>query len=245
MTQAAGMRALEGSELLALWEHGAGRHALDRSALLAAAARRDWAPDSVADQPLGAVNASLLRLRSACFGPRIDGHADCPRCGQRLAFTLDTRALLADAPQQHDAAAHTDAAGLRLRAPHLRDLAAIADADDAGQAARALLARCTLAGDPQALDAAALADVEAALQALDPQAELTLALACVACGHAGTALLDAGALLWDEIAVRAQALLTEVHQLARAYGWREHEVLALSATRRAHYLALVQGEAPA
>jgi hypothetical protein len=68
-----------------------------------------------------------------------------------------------------------------------------------------------------------------------------LGLQCVACGHAGEAQLDPGALLWDEIEVRAQALLLEVHRLASAYGWSEEQILSLSPGRRARYLALLGG----
>jgi hypothetical protein len=35
-------------------------------------------------------------------------------------------------------------------------------------------------------------------------------------------------------------VLGDVHELARAYGWSEPEVLALSPWRRAAYLALVR-----
>jgi hypothetical protein len=257
------MHPLAAPELLTLWEHGARRHPLDRGALLAAAARPDWPADAIADLPLGRINASLLQLRSATFGPRIEGHADCPQCGQRLAFMLDTAQLLAaTAPADADAdadaegegeastsasaaagpgaaaMAQTQAAGLRLRAPSLRDLAAVADATDAAEAARALLARCTLAGDVARLDDAGLAVVEDALDMLDPQADLAITLHCVACGHDGAAQLDAGALLWEEIEVRAQELLHEVHGLASAYGWSEPQILALSPARRAAYLAM-------
>ena len=233
------MRALAGSELLSLWERGASRHALDRSALLAAAARPDWPADTVADQPLGAVNASLLRLRAASFGPLIDGHVDCPRCGQRLAFALDTRVLLQGAPAGGDGLREAEVAGLRLRPPSLRDLAAVAAEADAALAARALLARCTLSGEAALLDDQALASVDAALEQLDPQADLALALQCTDCGHTGNAQLDPGSLLWDELEVRAHALLAEVHRLASAYGWTEEQVLALGPARRARYLAMV------
>ncbi|KQP12281.1 hypothetical protein [Pseudorhodoferax sp. Leaf267] len=234
------MQALAGPELLSLWERGASRHALDRSALLAAAARPDWPAAGIADRPLGQVNASLLRLRAATFGPRIDGHADCTQCGQRLAFTLDARVLLPATADEDDAPRTTEAAGLRVRAPSLRDLAGVATEADAERAMRALLARCTLAGDLAQVDDAALATIEDALDALDPQADLVLALQCVACGHAGQAQLDAGALLWDEIDAQARVLLAEVHRLASAYGWSEAQILALSPARRASYLALVE-----
>ena len=41
---------------------------------------RWWPELEDVDLPLGAVNASLLRLRSASFGPHIAGHADCTQC---------------------------------------------------------------------------------------------------------------------------------------------------------------------
>jgi hypothetical protein len=234
------MQGLADSKLLALWERGAARHALDRSALLAAVARPDWPADSVVDQPLGAVNASLLRLREACFGHRIDSHTDCPRCGQRLSFALDTRTLLQDAPDVSAGWVDTEVtAGRRVRPASLRDLAAAANESDAGRAARVLLDRCTLAGDNAPADDAAAASVEAALEALDPLADLTLNLQCPDCGHTGDARLDPGALLWDELEASAQSLLAEVHHLACAYGWSEDQVLALSPARRARYLAMV------
>ncbi|MFT3718291.1 hypothetical protein [Pseudorhodoferax sp.] len=235
------MRALDDTALLSLWERGAARHALDRAALLAAAARPDWPPESIADRPLGAVGDALLRLRVASFGTRLDGHADCRHCGERLGFTLDLRDLLAEAPAE-PVPGETTAAGLRLRAPSLRDLAAVA-ALQAEEAARRLLARCMLAGTPDALDDAARLAAEQALEALDPQADLALALRCAACGTEDLAQLDAAALLWDEIEARARALLRAVHQLAQAYGWSEPQVLALSPLRRAHYLALTGGAA--
>ena len=234
------MRALAGSELLMLWERGASRHALDRSALLAAAARPDWPVDAIADLPLGAVNKSLLELRAACFGSRIDGHADCPRCGQRLSFSVDANELLATAPDDDSSnSREAEVAGLRVRTPSLRDLAAVSPEADAEHAARRLLARCTLAGDAAQLDEAARLAVEQKLDALDPHADLTLAVQCVACGHADLVQLDAGQLLWDEIESRAQALLHEVHLLASAYGWSEPQILALTPARRASYLAMV------
>lgn len=235
------MRALPGSEVLSLWERGAGRHPLDRSALLAAAARPDWPAEEIADLPLGTVNASLLKLRMACFGARIDGHADCPRCGQRLSLLLDARELLAGVPDHDDPgqACEAEVAGLRVRAPTLRDLAAVANEVDAARAARELLARCTLASDAASLDEATLQAVEEGLDELDPQADLALALQCVGCGHSDLVQLDPGQLLWDEIEAQAQRLLHEVHQLAFAYGWSEAQILALTPARRASYLAML------
>lgn len=232
------MGALAADEVLALWERGASRHALDRAALLVAAARPELAPEAIADLPLGAVTESLLLFRIAHFGERIASHVDCERCGESLEFTLDARALLAE---RHGAGPlEIEVAGLRLRAPCLRDLAAIARDSNVERAVRSLLAQCTLAGSADEVTGAALREVEDALEALDPNADLGIALTCVACGSQASAQLDAASLLWQEIEARARSLLREVHVLARAYGWGEEQILSLSASRRARYLAMVE-----
>src|ERR1700730_671285 len=107
------MRALGESDLLALWERGAARHPLDRSALLTAYARPDLPPEQIGDLPLGEVTANLLRLREAYFGSHIRSHVDCEQCGQRLELTLDVRDLLQPVPHLEPGVRMVDAAGLR------------------------------------------------------------------------------------------------------------------------------------
>jgi hypothetical protein len=223
--------------MLALWEHGLTRHAIDRSALLAAWARPEIDAECIADLPLGEITASLLQLRAATFGGRIRAHADCERCGQRLELNFATHDLLQRAAPAHEAVA----AGVRLRLPCLRDVAAIANEHDVERAARALLARCMLnaPADAAALPPEIVREIEEALEAADPNADLAFDVHCEACGHAGGAQLDAGELLWDEVDARARALLGEVHLLASAYGWTEGEIIGLSPARRAAYLSMV------
>ncbi|MBS0445343.1 MAG: hypothetical protein JSR59_05255 [Proteobacteria bacterium] len=235
------MRRLEASDLLALWERGAPRHALDRSALLCAWARPDVPADAVADLPLGTVTAALLRLRTETFGARIRAHVDCERCGERLELNLAAGELLQPVDDDAVAPREIEVGGLRVRAPSLRDLAAVSRERDAEHAARLILERC-MRHDGRAdvvLPEAGLRQVEDALEAIDPNADLAFDVRCAVCGHEGCAQLDAGELLWDEIDARARALLGEVHLLARAYGWTEGEVLGLSGARRAAYLAMV------
>jgi hypothetical protein len=54
----------------------------------------------------------------------------------------------------------------------------------------------------------------------------------------GQTLFDIGRYLWEELRAQAVRLLHEVHTLARFYGWREADILALSAARRHAYLEL-------
>ena len=89
---------------------------------------------------------------------------------------------------------------------------------------------------PEDLRAAALAHIEA----LDPAASVSFDLHCPACDAAWVAPLDPGAVLWRKVQAAAERLLQEIDLLARAYGWREPDILALSPLRRAAYLQLVQ-----
>jgi hypothetical protein len=227
--------------MLTVWELGALRNPLDRNALLCAWARPDLPADAVAELPLGAVTNSLLLLREACFGSRIEAHIDCATCGERLELTLTSPDLL-----QHpaDGAQESEVHGIRVRPPCLRDLAAVADERDLARAARQLLVRCAVAPGDTDLDELSelgMRDVEDALEAVDPNANLALEIRCAACGHTSTAQLDPGVLLWEEIEVQARILLSEVHTLARAYGWNEGEILSLGPARRATYLSMVSG----
>lgn len=251
------MRALTPHDVLALWDEGAQRHPLDRSALLCARARSDLPAEAIVDLPLGEVTRSVLRLREATFGARIDSHVDCPFCGARLAVSVMTSDVLpaqdvtaategaeggaADDPGSDPGAAMArDVARTHgLRPPTLRDLAAVADVADAEEGARRLLQRCMAASAPASLLDKDLAEIEAVFDALDPSADLGLQVDCTDCGKPVLATLDAGVVLWDEIEAQGRMLLRMVHVLAVAYGWTESEILALGPARRAAYLAMV------
>jgi len=47
------------------------------------------------------------------------------------------------------------------------------------------------------------------------------------------------------LSARAQGLLRDVHELARAYGWSEGEIFALSLGRRLAYRLLLEQDADA
>ncbi|MFD0346200.1 hypothetical protein ACFQ0M_09210 [Kitasatospora aburaviensis] len=83
------------------------------------------------------------------------------------------------------------------------------------------------------------AAVEAALAAADPQAEALLGLDCPGCGTPWWEPFDLGAFLWADVERIALHTLAEVDTLARAYGWREADILALGRRRRHRYLDLV------
>jgi hypothetical protein len=117
-----------------------------------------------------------------------------------------------------------------------------------GAARRELLARCLVSAQQagSAVQAPDLppqieARVSAALAEYDPQAEILLTLRCASpsCQHQWEALFDIATYFWTELGARARRLFQEVDALARVYGWRESEILAMSAVRRRQYLNLV------
>lgn len=234
------MALLSPERLLSVWEQGARRHPIDRALLLFALAAPERAVDQLADLPLGMRNAALMALRQASFGRRLSAWVDCPACGERMEFALDAADL---PPPPGEASTPVEVAGIRFEPPTSRHLAQLVAVGDPETAARQLLYACAapdacLPTDPPALEAL-LDAVEAALDAADPWADLALDLQCPACGEATEARFDIAAYLWDDIDAHARALLDEVHTLARAYGWTEPEILALSDARRAAYLERV------
>ncbi len=78
----------------------------------------------------------------------------------------------------------------------------------------------------------------------DPLGEVLAGLTCPDCGAAFEAELDVAAFVWAEVDASARRLLHEIDVLARAYGWTESEVLALTERRRSSYLRIVLDGAP-
>lgn len=239
--------ALTDLDLLALWEAGARLHPLDRSLLFYGGLRTEQAGGTLADLPLGTIQIGLLELRSAWFGPWIELWQACPACGSRQETQLDCHTLLTELKQQSQQAL-VQVSDHTYRLPSTRDLAALIHQPDQHFASRILLERCLLPDpaksipkvlNPSIEDETDLVCIEAALDAADPAADIALTLCCSDCGKEWSSSLDISAVLWGDITARAQALLLQVHQLAKAYGWHEGQILALSPWRRAAYLNLV------
>jgi hypothetical protein len=228
--------------LLEIWEQARALHPLDRALVMAGAAFPGAPHARLAALSAGERDAALLALRRAAFGPRLPGYADCPACGERLEFSLDADQLQVQ-PHGEPPAERTVrlSGGLAFRLPTSGDLARVLDDGEPRAAARRLMELCLLpepgAAAPEWTDDL-LEEVEAEMARADPQADVELAFDCAACGHAWGVPFDVAAFLWEEIEARAGRLLVEVHALARAYGWAEREILALSDARRGAYLEL-------
>lgn len=229
-------------DLLALWELGLNRHPIDRGLLLGAWARPDLPSERLAELPVGALNSALLRLREAWFGPRIEAVARCPECGTPVELDLSIPELLTVAVDG-DERELLEVSGYRFRPPDSRDLAALAPAARGEGGALLLLERCCVSRPdaPAPEPADLLSEVEAALEIMDPVADIELNLACLECGRAWTDSLPVVDLLWDDLDSRIRLLFEQIHTLASTYGWTESEILSLSPNRRAIYVEMVGG----
>jgi hypothetical protein len=242
------MAPLSAQDILRIWEAGVALEPVGRALAILAAASPGTPREALAALPVGRRDARLLEIREVTFGPTLDGVSSCPRCAGRVEFTLevaDLHARIGPVAEAAEGEVHLEDWSLRYRLPTSGDLAAAAGYGDPGAARRVLAGRCILearrGGAPvEALDVPpeAISRMAVAMAEQDPSAEVLLDFICPACGHAGQTLFDIGDYLWEEIRAQALRLLHEVHTLARAYGWREADILSLSAARRRAYLEM-------
>ncbi|MBJ6762771.1 hypothetical protein JGU66_18560 [Myxococcaceae bacterium JPH2] len=241
------MRSLSAPELLGAWEAGHPHAGPGRALALLCAAFPDATPEALAELSVGERDALLLAVREGTFGAQLVGRVSCPACGERVELTLSVSALRVAPPEVVPEVLEV-ARGeyvVRFRLPDSRDLASLSGLD-AGGARRRLLARCVSEAirEGHAVSVSELpAEVEVAvadaMERADPQARVELAVACPACRHAWTPMFDIGEFLWREVEAWAQRALHEVHVLARAYGWSEERILAMSPWKRQRYLEMV------
>ncbi len=253
------MNSLSPALAIDVWESARGLHPVDRAvALIGAALRGGPSPTAyheVAALTVGRRDRTLLRLRQATFGDRIEALTRCPACGEPLEIELACSALLDGETGTEDSPAHElrfthDGFEVTFRLPDSRDLAVIAVQSNVEAARQTLLDRCVLhVLGPAGIEVADLptdlgSTIADAMAAADPCADIRLDLSCPECAHAWETALDPASLLWSEVDRLARRSLLEVDRLARAYSWTEREIFALSPARRATYLELTSEARP-
>ncbi|HEV7518235.1 MAG TPA: phage baseplate protein [Thermoanaerobaculia bacterium] len=245
------MRALPAWELLEVWDRGTDQAPAERALALLAGACPEVPQEDLAGWSIGRRDGLLLDLRERTFGPDLVSVASCPGCGERLETAFRVVDIRVEPPAAGSGPFELTADGwtVRFRLPNSLDLAALTpSASTAGDGRELLLGRCALAVEHEGRPASAAELPEEVVRALaermeqlDPQADVRIALGCPACGRRWASVFDILEFFWSEIAAWAERTLCEVHLLAAAYGWREPDVLALSARRRQAYLRLVGG----
>jgi hypothetical protein len=222
------MKALSPADILRVWEEGDARHPLDRALLPLAAALPNWTWSELASLSIGRRDGLLLRLRELTLGARLEMLASCPHCRELMEFDADAGELSVADPLREPRPIPDP-----LRRLDSHDLAhAVAASRPTARGALAARSAGLAIAPPDAV----VAELSAALAKSDPQADILFSLTCPACGHAWSAVFDIADYFWRELSGLARRLLDEVQELAAFYGWREADVVEMSAVRRRHYL---------
>jgi hypothetical protein len=195
---------------------------------------------------VGERDRRLLQLREWVFGSELGSVVNCESCGERLEWTVATGSLPRAPAALAEGAFTRDDYEVAFRLPNTFDLEAVAQSADVDAGRAVLLQRCVTSATKSGVEVGAGELPEAVTEALamqmaeaDPNADVQMNLMCPACGHRWQALFDIESFFWTELQSWAQRILSEVHLLACAYGWREKDILELSAFRRQFYLGLI------
>jgi len=242
------MRPLTAAGLLHVWERGQAQPPFDRAVTVLAAGLPDQSPEAVAGLPIGQRDAGLFALREQSMGGELQAFAECPACKAELAFTLRTEELrssaLADGRAEPSEVSR-DGISAIFRLPSSLDFANLPATSDVRAVREWVARRCVIdvRRDGRPIDAVELPTelidaISEAMAEKDPQAEILINLSCPECDHRWSDLFDIGAFFWSEITVMAKRLLADVDALARRYGWREADILAMTPWRRHAYLQL-------
>jgi hypothetical protein len=241
------MHALTAAELLSVWENGVPLSLERRAVTMLSAALPEVPPPELARLPIGQRDALILTLRERTFGPRLSCMVTCSSCGERAEFDVDISDI-----QITPSGAATEPLSLRcldyevkLRLPNSLDLESL-PCEDPALSWQWLLERCVLSAlrsgepvSPGELPEEVVRAVVSYMEQADPQAHIEIAITCSACGNARSTMFDILYFFWVEITAWAQRTLRSVHSLARAYGWSESEILAMSPWKRQFYLEMV------
>ena len=236
------------SQLLDVCEQARSQTAVQRALSLFALAAPATSLPELARASIGRRDRELLRLREKIFGSIMTGATHCPACGQAVEVEFLVKDICTEAASDADKVhvMQLDGYEVRFRLPNSEDLASLDPG--AGLPARksALLNRCVAevrldgATSPaKPLPETMVTALSERMAELDPQGDIQLTLTCPACGNLWAFPIDIVSYLWSELHAWAARMLSDVHALASAYGWREAEILSLSAWRRQAYLELI------
>jgi hypothetical protein len=246
------MRPLSVPELLMVWERGLAALPFERALAILSVASPESSPTELARLSIGRRNARLLQLREWAFGSELAILTACPSCHQALELTMPVDGLRVSIDPTGDSAGDPESSlilrdyEVHYRPPNTEDIAACAGLEFAASR-RKLLASCvtdarlqgkSMSAEELPVDVAQ--KVVEQIAAIDPQADMRLELHCPECHQRWRGVFDIVSFFWTEIDAWARRILREVDVLARAYGWRESDILALSPVRRQIYLSMAQ-----
>lgn len=241
------MRAVGSKELLDIWEQTTHLGLIQRSLHLLAAIYQVQV-ESVAALSIGDRDLRLLLFRERIFGTQLKSIAHCSACGGKAEWEMQTETLRLQSPATTpNAGFHWQDGDLsvRYRLPDSADLLRAMRTPDEAEPIR-FISACIQDVTQKGIEASSDTVTEMQLRALaehmsarDPQADIRMELKCPDCSRIWSAPFDIMRYLWTEIDSWAYRLIGDIALLARAFGWNETEVLALSPGRRRLYLDLI------
>ncbi|SIT01980.1 hypothetical protein SAMN05421759_11070 [Roseivivax lentus] len=216
--------AFGSEDLLRLYERGKDGGPLERARLLGKAALGDRAEEA----PIGDLDRAVWALRGTLLDTAAEATTTCPGCGTRLEFEIPRAFGLPERRAVSEVTVTHAGRDIAVRLPTLRHVT------------RAGLDLVALAPEAPWDDPAFRAAAEARIEEADPALAMTLGFRCEACGAQATPAFDALAFVWGEFEAAARRVVADVVALARGYGWREADILAMSALRRGLYLEALE-----
>lgn len=187
----------------------------------------------------------MLQLRRITLGDRIGAVFVCPSCQAKMDVDLaiadvpvECRPGIAATHQIELAGAEGSPRSVRFRLPTGADQEAVLGLDPEA-AVEELLRRCLLDNGGADLNDEERTGIANAMGERAPGLDLELDLTCPECGEAFLVPFDTSAFFLDEMRMRGDQLLREVHALAFHYHWSESEILGLARARRRAYLSLL------
>jgi T4 bacteriophage base plate protein len=182
----------------------------------------------------------ILQLRRLTLGEDVHAVITCPACHSKMdvSFRIDDVPMEAR-PQA--ASSYTFELSDRTVSFHLPtggDQEAVMRIKTEDAVAE-LLRRCVSDEGGGQLSDDERETMIAQMEQLAPRLELELDLTCPECSHEFLAPFDSTAFFFDEMTLKGEQLLHEVHALAFYYHWSETEILGLERDRRRAYLELL------
>ena len=232
------MTTYSAGQLLSAWDRGERAAAHRRLGSFLAATEGQ---DRIRAETLGERNRRLLRLHRDLVGWPLEAHITCGRCAVDNEFVVPSETILAAAAYANPAHVRIRSRGrsLTFRVPRIDDIETAGDSSSVDDVRRAVLERCRLSGDLEALTDAAIERLGREFEARDPLANIVVTITCTGCGATLTASIDLASFVAADLDRLVDALYREVHELASAYGWDERTIVALPADRRRRYIELI------
>lgn len=197
--------------------------------------------------PAAELAAVALAIRQAWLGDiiRTDGFCADPACREPMdiAFAISTY-LVHHRPRPYRGVRPAPEAGwyeladggASFRLPTAGDLRAAVGAPDPELFLRQ---RCVR---PASVPAAMARRISRAMHATSPSLNGPVTARCPACGGSVVFQFDPLTYALAELRDAASGLYEEVQLIASAFGWREHDILAMPRRRRARYAALIRDQ---